>query len=274
MRCSWVLAIVSLCAAVANPQAREADRLSPGYKAYQQANSLFTTKRFPESLAAVDEALRLDPMLVPALTLKAKMAMTMNRYDIAQENLERALAAEPGSTYAQFLYGFQFYLANDLQRAVPELKKARQLNPADPRAALYLGLASESLGQTNEALSLYEEAVRLDRAAGNPQAGTFLVGARLLLLMGRLEDCERWIRQALKADPNSRDCHYEFARLLLKKGDAVQAAAEGEAALRLANGDIADNQIHYLLIRAYGSDRPADAERHAEAVRRAEKTAP
>jgi tetratricopeptide (TPR) repeat protein len=250
---------------------READRRSPGFSSYERANSLFTAKQFPESLAAIEESLRLDPALVPALTLKAKLAMSMNRYDVAQQSLERALAADPASAYAQFLYGFQFYLANDLEHAVPQLKKARQLNPSDPRAALYLGLAFESLGRSDEALSLYEEAVHLEQATGNAQAGTLLVGARLLLLMGRPEECERWLRQALKADPNSRDCHYEFARLLLKKGDAVQAAVEGETALRLTSGTATDSQIHYLLIRAYGITRPADAARHAEALRNAEK---
>lgn len=252
---------------------READRRSPGYKSYERANALFVAKRLPESLAAVEEALQLDPRLVPALTMKAKIAMTMNRYDVAQESLERALAADPASQYAQFLYGFQFYLANDLERALPQLKKARQLNPADPRAALYLGLASETLGHTDEALSLYKEAVRLERMDGEPQAGTLLTGARLFILMGRLEDAERWIREALKAEPNSRDCHYEFARLLLRQGDMVHASEEGEAALRLSNGETKDAQIHYLLIRAYGADRPAAAARHAEALRRAEKTA-
>ncbi len=252
---------------------READLRSAGYKSYERANTLYVARRLPESLAAIEDALRLDPKLVPALTLKAKMAMTMNRYDVAQESLERALATDPTSQYAQFLYGFQFYLANDLERAVPQLKKARQLNPADSRAALYLGLASESLGQTGEAISLYQDAMRLEQTAGTPQAGTFLVGARLLLLMGRLEDAERWIRDALNAEPNSRDCHYEFARLLLRKGDVVRASEEGEAALLLPNGETKDTQIHYLLIRAYGADRPAAAARHAEALRLAEKTA-
>jgi tetratricopeptide (TPR) repeat protein len=250
------------------PQAsKPADRRSPGYKSYQKANALFTQKNFPESLAAIEEALRLDPKLVPALTLKAKLAMTMNRFDVARDSLELALAADPASAYAQFLYGFQFYLANDLEQALPQLQKARQLNPADPRAALYLGLTSESLGRTDEALALYNEAVRLEKAEGTPQAETFLIGSRLLLLLGRTEECERWIRQALALDPDSRDCHYEFARLLLSKGDAVQAAAEGEAALRLANGVVADRQIHYLLVRAYRGRSPADAARHADAMK-------
>ena len=77
-------------------------------------------------------------------------------------------------------------------------------------------------------MSLYEEAVRLERSANELHAETLLPGARLLLLLDRLDDCERWLREAVKLAPDSRDAHFELARLLLKKGDAAQAAAAGE----------------------------------------------
>lgn len=245
---------------------------SPGGAAYERANALFVAKKLPEAWAAADEALRLDPKLVPALTLKAKMAMAAHRLDVARKCLEQALAIDPRAPYAQFLYGLEAFLGNDVNQALPRFRKARQLNPADPRAALYLGLTLESLGETAEAMSLYEEAVRLDRATGELHAETLLPGARLLLLLGRLEECERWIRQAGKLSPGSRDVHFEFARLLLKKGDAAQAAAEGETALALADGVVTDAAIRFLLIRAYRqSGKPDRAATHAEIIR-AEET--
>ena len=115
-----------------------------------------------------------------------------------------------------------------MKAALPRFRKARELNPGDPRAALYLGLTVESLGQPAEAMSLYEEAVRLERSANDLHAETLLPGAKLLFLLGRLDECERWLTQAAKLSPNSRDVHFEFARLLLEKGDAERAAAEGE----------------------------------------------
>jgi tetratricopeptide (TPR) repeat protein len=99
-------------------------------------------------------------------------------------------------------------------------------------------------------------------------------GARLLLLLGRLTECERWLRQALELSPKSRDVHFEQARLLLKKDDPVQAAAEGETALALSEGVVQDAAIHYLLIRAYGqSGMPDRAAMHAEIIRAQESTA-
>ena len=247
---------------------------SPGYPTYEKANSLFVAKKFPEALAATEEALRLDPKLVPALTLKAKLAMAAYRLDVARRCLEQALALDPRAPYAQFLYGLVAYMGNDAKEALPRFRKARQLNPTDPRAALYLGLTIESLGQPGEALSLYEEAVRLERSASEPHAETLLPGARLLLLLGRLEECERWIRQAAKLSPDSRDVHFEFARLLLKKGDAAQAAVEGEIALRLSEGVVTDAAIRYQLVRAYQQNgMPDRAAIHAEIMRAQETPA-
>jgi tetratricopeptide (TPR) repeat protein len=247
---------------------------SPGYAAYERANALFVAKKLPEAQAATDEALRLDPKLVPALTLKAKLAMAGFRLDVARRCLEQALAIDPRAQYAQFLYGLQAYLGNDMKEALPSFRKARELAPTDPRAALYLGLTVESLGQPEEAMSLYEEAVRLERAAGDPHAETLLPGARLLLLLDRLEKCDHWLREAAKLAPASRDVHFELARLLLKRDEPDHAAVEGETALRLSDGTVTDAAIHYLLIRAYRqSGMPDRAAIHAEIIRAQETPA-
>ncbi len=226
-------------------------QVSPGMAAYEKANSLFVAKKFPESAAALSEALRLNPNFVPALTLKAKLDMANNHFEQAREALEHALSADPKAEYAQFLYGLEAYLTNEMAEALPRFRKARQLNEKSPRAALYLGLTHESLGQTEEAMGLYRDAVRLQQLSGSIDAETLLPGARLLFLEGHLEESEKWIRQALKAAPNFRDAHFELARVLLKKGGAAAAVIEGETALRLTGTIVTDAQIHYLLIRAW-----------------------
>lgn len=248
---------------------------SQAYAAYEKANALLVAKKLPEALAAVDEALRLDPRLVPALTLKAKLAMAAFRLDVAHQCLEQALSINPQAPYAQFLYGLEAYLGNDLKEALPRFRKARQLNPSDPRTALYLGLTVESVGQHAEAMSLYEEAVRLERATGPVQAETLLPGAKLLLLLGRFDESERWIRQALEAAPKSRDAHFELARLMLKQGQAARAAVEGETALALPpDGTVTDSAIRYLLIRAWQqTGEPDRAAMQAEIIRAQENAA-
>ena len=117
-------------------------------------------------------------------------------------------------------------------------------------------------------MSLYQEAVRLERSAGEVHAETLLPGARMLLLLNELDQSERWLREAVKLSPASRDAHFELARLLLKKDIPAQAADEGETALRLSDGTVTDASVHYLLIRAYRrSGVPDRAAAHAEIIR-------
>ena len=261
----WTVALALLCAAAMQAQS-PADRRSAGYPAYERANQLFTAKKYQESMNALDEALGKDPNLVPALTLRSKLAMAINRFDVARKDLERAIAAAPTSSYARFLYGFQFYRQNEIPAAIAALEKARQLNPRDAPTALYLGLAKESLGNTSAALMLYRDAIRLEVAAGQLHIDTLMTCARLLLVLGEFDEEERLLNRAVKIAPNARDPHFEACRLWLKKGDPARAAKEGEIALGLS-GDATDRQVHYLLVQSYQAlGRDPDAARHAAAV--------
>ncbi|MBY0505455.1 MAG: tetratricopeptide repeat protein [Bryobacteraceae bacterium] len=244
--------------------------VSPGQADYEKANRLFTAKQFEAAFTAVDESLRRDPNLVPALTLKAKLAMAVNRFDVARQCLEHALTVDPKAPYAQFLYGLEAYLTNDLKEALPRFRKARELAPKDARAALYLGLTTESTGRADEAMRLYREAVQLEAV---PQSDTWLPGARLLLLLGQLEECGTWLRRAVQLAPRSRDAHFELARLLLKQGDAGQSAGEGELALTLPGGATSDATVHYLLIRAWKQAGQSDRAAAHAAVMRAQESA-
>jgi tetratricopeptide (TPR) repeat protein len=238
---------------------------APADEYYRQAHARFLERKIPEALTAVDQALALDPKLVPALILKARLAMAINRYDAARDCLTRALAVEPTSWSAQFLFGFQFYEQNEIPRAIVEFEKARRLNPRDTRTALYLGRAYETVGRTREALGLYKEALRLEQ---KPAIETLLTCFRLQLLLGDLEDCRQLIEQALRLAPESRDAHFEAGRLLLRQAQPEAAVAEAERALALREGEVTERQVLYLLIQAcQAAGRAADAARHADALR-------
>jgi tetratricopeptide (TPR) repeat protein len=259
----FVLAVMFAVLASAQP--------SPGLAAYQRADRMFRDHKFQESMDALDEALRLDPNLVPALTLRAKLAMAANRYDVARQSLERAIAADPRSWYTRFLYGFQFYQQNEMPAAIAALEKARELNPRDGNSALYLGLAYEALGRTEEALALYRRAIELEEASATLHVETLLTAGRLLLLLGRFDDSAKLAEQAARVDPASRDPHFELARLWFKRSEPAKSITEGEAALRLHNGDITDQQIHFLLVQAYrAAGDEEQARRHADAMRLSE----
>jgi tetratricopeptide (TPR) repeat protein len=218
---------------------------------YEKANALFAAGKYPETEAALEQALKLDPRLVPALTLKAKFAMGFNQFDTARACLLKAVEIEPDSAYVQFLLGFFFYVDNDFHRAVEPLEKARKLNPGDPRAPFYLALTREGLGQADLAVPLYELALRLEEQKGKPQPDALVAYARLMYTLGRYDKCEELVQRALRLDLKSRDAHYEMGRLLYEKRDYAGAVAQGEKALAQPGAGTTDRQIHFLLGRAY-----------------------
>jgi len=218
---------------------------------YQRASALFDRQKFAESNAALDSALAADPDYVPALTLKGKLAMAFNRFDVARVAFERASRLAPGSAYAQFMLGFFYYVDNDFVKAIAPLERGRNLDPSDPRAALYLAMAHEGLAQPAKAISLYEQTIEIEKRRGKPSPETHTAYGRLLFTLGRYDEAATHFTRVVDLDPNSRDGHYELGRIDFERGRHADAVAHGEKALAAEGLGTTDRQIHFLLSRAY-----------------------
>lgn len=225
---------------------------SAAIEQYNRANTLFQQQKFAEAEAALNSALKADPELVPALTLKGKLAMALNRFDVARVCFEKAVEVEPKSAYAQFLLGFFHYVDNDFKKAIPALEQARKLKPDDARAHFYLALSHEGLAAPDTAAELYRKTIAIEGQQGEPSPDTHIAYARLLFTQGDYQASEAQVRRAMALDPKSRDGHYELGRLYFERSEWEKAAAEGEKASRLTGAGVTDRQIHFLLARAYG----------------------
>jgi tetratricopeptide (TPR) repeat protein len=225
---------------------------SAALEQYNRANTLFQQQKFVEAEEALNSALRADPKLVPALTLKGKLAMALNRFDVARVCFEKAADLEPKSPYVQFLLGFFHYVDNDFKKALPALEQARKLEPDNPRTHFYLALSHEGLALPEKAAELYRKTVELETSQGKPSADTHIAYGRLLFTQGDYQASEVQIRRAMELDPKSRDGHYESGRLHFERGEWEKAAVEGEKASKLPGVGVTDRQIHFLLARAYG----------------------
>jgi tetratricopeptide (TPR) repeat protein len=218
---------------------------------YQRANALFEQQKFAESNEELDAALAADPRYVPALTLKGKLAMAFNRFDVARVAFERASLLAPDSSYAQFMLGFFHYVDNDFARAIPPLERARKIDPSDARATLYLAMSHEGLAEPEKAIVLYAETIQIETQRGKPSPETHTAYGRLLFTLGRHDQAERQFARVLELDANSRDGHYEQGRIAFERGRHAEAVIHGERALAAAGLGTTDRQIHFLLARAY-----------------------
>jgi tetratricopeptide (TPR) repeat protein len=230
---------------------------------YQRANALFEQRQFAEANAALEAALKEDPNLIPALTLRGKLAMGLNQFDVARESFEKAAHLEPKSAYTQFLLGFFHYVDNDFEKALGPLHAALQLKPNDARTHLYIALNFEGLARPQDAIVHYEKALAIDSTPD-----THVAYGRLLFSLGRFDDAQKQIERALVLDVKSRDAHYEQGRLYFEEGKFAEAAAEGERAMSLPGVGTTDRQIHFLLGRAYRKLGNSEAaEQHLKAFR-------
>ena len=232
---------------------------------YENARQDFAQRRFSEAVDQVNAALHESPNMVPALVLKARLATLAHRPDVAKSCLITAVAANPASEEAQFFLGLHYYIQNDFKLAISPLETAETLSPDNPLPVFYLAMTEEALGNESKATALYQRAETLSPQK-SPQSAEILVAyGRFLLSLGRSQDSTEKTRQALEADPESRDAHYELSKGLDHEGDFKNAALEGERALTLPEMGTSDAQIHFLLANVYRRlDRPELAKSHLE----------
>ncbi|HEU0183827.1 MAG TPA: tetratricopeptide repeat protein [Blastocatellia bacterium] len=260
----------------ASPRATAQSQPPQGQSApafYQKAVALFQQRQYEQSLAALDEALKLDPRLIPALTLKARVAMAANRFDIAKASLSQAVEVGPDVAYNHFLLGFCYYVDNDFKNALPPLERSRQLKPDDARTHFYIALTLEALARVDDAVASYEQSLKLEKDGGAILADTLVAYARLLFTLGRYSESEALIDRALAAAPDSRDAQYEKGRLSFERRAYAEAIVHGKKALELPGAGATERQIHFLLAKAYSKSGQKElAEIHLAKFRAAPPT--
>jgi tetratricopeptide (TPR) repeat protein len=218
---------------------------------YENAKENFAQRKFSEAVSEVDIALHESPYMVPALVLKARLALFAHRADVAKSCLITAITADPTSEEAQFFLGVFYYNQNDFKLAISPLQTAQTLSPKSPMPAFYLAMAHESLGEVTQALGLYQQAENLSPEKSTQSALILLAYARFLLALGRTQDGIEKVRQSIQDDPKSREAHFELAMELEQEEDFKNAALEAELALTMPDLGTSDAQIHFLLSRIY-----------------------
>ena len=241
---------------------------------YENAKQDFAQRKFSEAVSEVNLALHESPYMVPALVLKARLALFAHRPDVAKSCLITAITADPSSEEAQFFLGVFYYNKNDFISAISPLQKAQTLSPKSPMPVFYLAMTHEARGDTTQALDLYRQAENLSPEK-SPQSAEILVAyGRFLLTQGRTQDGIGKIRLAIEGDPESREAHYELAKDLDEEGDYKNAAIEAERALTLPELSTRDAQIHFLLARLYMRLKQPDlAKAHLEKFKADRETA-
>jgi tetratricopeptide (TPR) repeat protein len=218
---------------------------------YENAKQDFAQRKFSEAVNEVNIALHESPYMVPALVLKARLAIFAHHADVAKSCLITAITVDPTSEEAQFFLGVFYYNQNDFSLAISPLEKAQALSPNSPMPVFYLAMAHESLRDIPQALDLYQQAENLSPEKSPQRALILLADGRFLLTLGRTQDGIEKVRQSIQIDPQSRQAHFALAIDFEQEEDFKSAAREAELALTLPDLGTTDAQIYFLLSRIY-----------------------
>ncbi|RPJ60650.1 MAG: tetratricopeptide repeat protein [Acidobacteria bacterium] len=115
------------------------------------------------------------------------------------------------------------------EEAVPEFRRALELNPEDVRSHSKLGIALAGIGRVDEAIAEYRKAMELDPDYADAYSKLGLALARL----GRPHEARQQFEKALELFPDSAEAHSNLAALLVGEGKLEESIGHCEKALAI-----------------------------------------
>ena len=215
----------------ANPKSTEA------HNAYLQGHYYFQRRNLEDFRKAVghyDEAIRLDPdyalayaerseswTLIGDLTGEGKTGWPKARSDA-----EKALAIAPALAEAHAALGWvRFFTEWKFDEGLRELRRAKELAPANPTANDLLARCIVYVGQRDEAERQARQAVELDPLATSPRNNL----ARILWYQGKLDEADAVARKGAELQPNSASSRRWQVLVAIRRGDSQTALREAQA---------------------------------------------
>jgi TolB-like protein/Flp pilus assembly protein TadD len=187
---------------------------------------------FRKAIDYYDQAIQLDPNYALAYAERAEAWVFMGdltgqrptAYPKARTDAEKAVAIAPALAKARAALGFVLCLAEwRFAEGLPELKRAKELSPANPTANDLLARIIVYLGRFDEAERQARQAVELDPLSTVTQGNL----ARVLFYVGKLDEAEAVARKAAELQPTGAGTHRFQVLIAAQRGD-------GDAALREA----------------------------------------
>jgi len=187
---------------------------------------------FRKAIDYYDQAIQLDPNYALAYAERAEALAFMGdltgqrptAYPKARSDAEKAVAIAPTLAEARAALGWIRCLAEwKFTEGIAELKRAKELSPANPTANDLLARIIVYLGRFDEAERQARQAVELDPLSTVTHGNL----ARVLFYAGKLDEADAVARKAAELQPTGAGTHRWQAIIAAQRGD-------GEAALREA----------------------------------------
>ena len=212
------------------------------------ANVLFLDGKHLNCAVVLKKAEKLAPLDERNRFLLALSYVTIGKPNWAREELEALAQSSPSNAAYPYWLARLAYRKMDMHSAVAHAQKAVRLDPAFMKAYDQLGLCYEALGDRDNAIGAFQQAVALNAQLRLASPWPSMNLGVLLLRMGRLNDAETRLRDSVTIDPRFPAAHYRLGQVLEKKELYDEAIIELEQAASL---DPTYPDPHYALGRIY-----------------------
>jgi serine/threonine-protein kinase len=227
---------VTLLGSDERSSAKPATKSTEAHNAYLLGHYHFQRRNledFRKAVAHFDEAIRLDPgyalayaerseawTLIGDLSGQGKIA-----WPKAREDAEKAVAIAPALAEAHAALGWvRFFVDWKFAEGLSELRRAKELSPANPTANDLLARVVVYLGKPDEAEKQARQAVELDPLAYPAQNNL----ARVLFFEGKLDEADAIARKAAELQPTAASNHRFQVLVAFQRGDGEMALREAQ----------------------------------------------
>jgi Flp pilus assembly protein TadD len=156
--------------------------------------------------------------------------MKKNRFDQAVPQWRKALDLNPDDSKAHFNLGYSMFERGELDKAIEEYRRACELDPEDAVVHANLALALAQTGKLDEAIDHYRKALGLN--PGNPMVEAHL-GVALFENGNGAESMEH-LKRAVEIDPENAEARSKLGSILAKSGQPKDAIPQLEKAVALS----------------------------------------
>src|SRR5229473_1450650 len=214
---------------------------------YQLGARLFAEHQPAAAIQALERSVALKPSHATAWKALGVVHAAQGDFDLAEKPFRNACELQPAFRDACLYYGRTLYLLNRFQPALEVLRRTLRDDQRNSQIYRLMALSLEALGETAEAASAFQNAVRLDRASP-PNDDPGIDYGVYLFRQGRAEQSLEPLESVLKRHPDASRAHLELGCILLSLDRLSDSQLHLERACAL---DPNSSRSHLLLGKVY-----------------------
>ena len=170
-----------------------------------------------DGLAAAEEALKLNPALAAARSVRARHHAEQGEFDVAEAEIRRALEIEPDSWEANREAARLMMQLRRVEEAKGHYELAASLDENDFHSCMMLLTCAQAQGREDQKPAIARRMLeRSERALTQDSlnASALGVSAGALTILGELDRAKERIERAMVVDPDNINMPYNFACML------------------------------------------------------------